>query len=310
MGELNHILQRLQESLGPLSGEPVALDGGITNRNYRLTLGAHEYVVRLPGKDTDLLGIDRHAERIANTAAAALGIAPAVALSLEECLVTDYIACAPVSKNEVADGVEEIAAALRAFHGSPTHLPTRFSVPDLLDDYADIVCRRGGTLPGEYAHVVSVARRIEGALGPTDPRPCHDDLLPGNIIRALADGRLMIVDWEYAGMGDPRFDLGNLAVNNDLDDRAEERLLASYHRATPSDSQSAALKLMRVLSDAREGAWGVVQAHVSELDFDFRGYAAEHFQRLREAVEQRDHAELITIASQSNREDTSRAQTP
>ena len=38
---------------------------------------------------------------------------------------------------------------------------------------------------------------------------------------------------------------------------------------------------MRVLSDAREAAWGVVQASVSELDFDFDGYAGEHFERLR-----------------------------
>jgi len=310
VGDLNHILQRLQESLGPLSGEPAALDGGITNRNYRVTLGAREYVVRLPGKDTDLLGIDREAERIANTAAAELGIAPAVALALEECLVTDFIACASVSEGEVADGVEELAAALRAFHDSPTSLPTRFWVPDLLADYAEIVHRRGGTLPDAYEHVVSVAKQIEAALPLTDPRPCHDDLLPGNIIRADADGRLMIVDWEYAGMGDPRFDLGNLAVNNDLDEAAEERLLAAYHGTPPSDSQRAALKLMRVLSDAREGAWGVVQAHVSELDFDFHGYAAEHFERLRTAVEHADHAELIIIASQSNREDTSRAQTP
>lgn len=309
MGELNHILQRLQESLGPLSGEPAALDGGITNRNYRVTLGGKDYVLRLPGKDTDLLGIDREAERIANTAAAGLGVAPAVAAATEECLVTEFVACAAVSDGEVADGVAELAAALRAFHDSGTSLPTRFWVPDLLADYAEIVRRRGGALPAGYEQVVSVAKRIEAALPLTDPRPCHNDLLPGNIIRAQRDGRLMIVDWEYAGMGDPRFDLGNLAVNNHLDDEASDRLLAAYHGTAPSDPQRAALKLMRVLSDAREGAWGVVQAHVSELDFDFQRYCAEHFQRLHTAVERPDFAELTTIVRQSSREDTSSAQT-
>ena len=138
--------------------------------------------------------------------------------------------------------------------------------------------RRGGTPPEDYEQVVLAARRIEAALPLADPKPCHNDLLPGNIIRAQRDGRLMIVDWEYAGMGDPRFDLGNLAVNNNLDDAAEDRLLTAYHGAAPSDSQRAALKLMRVLSDAREGAWGVVQAHVSELDFDFQRYGTDHFQ--------------------------------
>jgi thiamine kinase-like enzyme len=90
----------------------------------------------------------------------------------------------------------------------------------------------------------------------------------------------MIVDWEYAGMGDPRFDLGNLSINNDFDEAADERLLTTYYGQRPSAARVASLKLMRVLSDAREGAWGVVQAEVSELDFDFAGYAKEHFERL------------------------------
>jgi len=302
--ELGNILERLEPSLGTLGGEPVALDGGITNRNYRVTLGGSDYVVRLPGKDTDLLGIDRQAERIANGAAAALGLAPAVAAALDDCLVTEFVACSAVGKNEIADGVEEIAHALRSFHESTVVLPTRFWVPELLGDYAQIVRRRGGHTDDAYADAVSAARRIEGALALTDPRPCHNDLLAGNIIKSSSDGRLMIVDWEYAGMGDPRFDLGNLAVNNELDVRAEERLLTAYHRAPPTDGQRAALKLMRVLSDAREGAWGVVQGLVSQLDFDFDGYAAEHFHRLQQAVADPDFEEWLACANRTTREDT------
>ncbi len=87
----------------------------------------------------------------------------------------------------------------------------------------------------------------------------------------------MIVDWEYAGMGHPCFDLGNLSVNNDFDEDADERLLGAYHGDEPSRAQRATLKLMRVLSDAREAAWGVMQGCVSDLDFDFDGYAERHF---------------------------------
>ena len=90
---------------------------------------------------------------------------------------------------------------------------------------------RGGELPGEYALASSVAARIAAAVGAPSSRPCHDDLLAANIIRAADEGRLMIVDWEYAGMGDPRFDLGNLAVNNDFDEADEERLLSAYYGA-------------------------------------------------------------------------------
>jgi thiamine kinase-like enzyme len=297
MGELSDIVQHLELSLGPLSGEPSPLDGGITNRNFRVTLGGADYVIRQPGKDTDLLGIDREAERLATEAAARLGIAPAVVVALEGCLVTRFIYCRPVTARELTDGVEEIARALRGFHESEVGLPTRFLVGELLEDYAAIVRERGGTPPAAYAQAVEAAAQIEAALPLARPCPCHNDLLAGNIIRAHADGRMIIVDWEYAGMGDPRFDLGNLSVNNDFDESTDERLLRAYYGDAPSDGRRAALKLMRLLSDAREGAWGVVQGKVSELDFDFERYAREHFERLEAAAEQPQFEEWLAAAS-------------
>jgi thiamine kinase-like enzyme len=276
VGELNDILQRLEPTLGPLSGEPSPLAGGITNRNFLVTLGEERYVVRLPGKDTDMLGIVRESERQASFIAAELGIAPAVAAVLGDCLVTRFIACKQVSSRE-------IARSLRRFHDSTTTLPVGFWVPDLLSDYEAVVRRRGGTLPAGYGELVAVAGRIAASLARPARCPCHNDLLGGNIIRAH-DGRMMIVDWEYAGMGDPRFDLGNLSVNNGFGDADDERLLTGYYGETPTPGRRAGLKLMRVLSDAREAAWGIVQAQISELDFDFEQYAQAHLERLRAAV--------------------------
>jgi thiamine kinase-like enzyme len=297
VGDLSDILQRLESSLGPLTGEPIALDGGITNRNFRATLGGEDYVIRQPGKDTDLLGIDREAERLANDAAAQLGIAPAVAAALEDCLVTRFISCRSLAVTELAGRVDEIALALRGFHDCPARLPTRFRVPELLDDYARIAQDRGGQLPAGYADTVDLAARIAAALPLPAPRPCHNDLLPGNIIHAQNGGRMMIVDWEYAGMGDPRFDLGNLSVNNDFDEATDERLLTVYYGAPASDSQRAALKLMRLLSDAREAAWAVVQGLLSELEFDFEAYGREHFERLHGDAVRANIEEWLAAAS-------------
>jgi len=295
-GELDDIRERLEAELAPLQGEPRELDGGITNRNFRVTLGGAEYVVRLPGKDTELLGIDRTAELLANEAAAALGIAPAVAAIVGGCLVTSFVACRALERQEVAAAVEEIARALRAFHDSGVRLPARFWVPDLLDDYAAIAQARGAQLPGGYGTARDVARRIAAALPLSEPHPCHNDLLAGNLIRADDDGHILLVDWEYAGIGDARFDLGNLSVNNGFDEATDERLLRAYYDERPSDEQRAALKLMRVLSDAREGAWGVVQGAISALDFDFAGYASEHFERLRATVAGSDFEDWLASA--------------
>jgi thiamine kinase-like enzyme len=113
-------------------------------------------------------------------------------------------------------------------------------------------------------------------------------LLSANFI----DGgdRLWLVDWEYAGMGDPFFDLGNFAVNNDLAEEGENALLVAY-----GSEDGDALVLMRFMSDFREAMWGVVQLAISELDFDFGAYAEEHFERLaRTAAEPRFQKALQT----------------
>jgi thiamine kinase-like enzyme len=300
MAELTEIVDRLQERLGTMVGSPQPLEGGITNRNYRVRFGERDYVVRLPGRDTGLLGISREAERLANQTAAELGFAPAVAAGDDRCLVTDFLVCEPVDPDELRANPEAVARALHAFHESGVELPARFWVPELLDQYAAIVRERGGELPDAYAPTQELARRIAEALPLDRPVPCHDDLLPANLL-ALAPGAggpgaIVLVDWEYAGMGHHLFDLGNLAVNNDFDAQAEDRLLAAYFGAPPSDGRRAALALMRIMSDAREAAWGVIQSVISELDFDFDAYASKHFERLHAKASEPDFDEWLASA--------------
>ena len=296
MQQLNDAIARLEGALGAREGEPVALSGGITNRNFRVVLGGEPYVVRVHGAQTDLLGIDRDSERSANATAATLGIAPRVAAHGEGFLVTEYVMCSALEPAGVAAHAAEVARALRAFHGSDVTLRAHFDVPTLLEEYAALVAERGGALPDSYAPAQRAASRIAGALGDAPRRPCHNDLLAGNVI-ATEDGRVLIVDWEYAGMGHPYFDLGNVSVNNDFDADAEERLLSAYLERDPGASERATLKLMRVLSDAREAAWGVLQGLVSELEFDFDGYARSHFARMRGATDSAEFEEWLAAAA-------------
>jgi thiamine kinase-like enzyme len=297
VGELGEAIASLTPALGALEGEPRPLSGGITNRNFRVALGGRDYVVRLHGAQTELLGIDREAERTANELAAALGIAPAVVAAPRGCLVTEFIACAPLDGETLAARVEEVGALLRRFHDCGAMLDVEFDVRALLHSYADVVQARGGSVPPEYAQAQAVAARIAQALPDAARRPCHNDLLAGNIICATGGERLLIVDWEYAGMGRASFDLGNLSVNNDFDADTDERLLTAYHGRAATAAERAELSLMRVLSDAREAAWGVVQTAISDLDFDFQQYARTHFERLREAVSNEDFEEHLAAAS-------------
>jgi thiamine kinase-like enzyme len=259
-----------------------ALEGGITNRNLLVGVGDDRFVLRLAGKDTELLHIDRRAEREAAERAAALGIGPPVVAFLEPeaYLVTRFVRGEVLSSEALATParLRAVCIALRAFHESGP-LRSTFDCFRIPREHRDVAAARGVVIPDAYEQAAGYAVEIEAAFGASAeaPVPCHNDLLHANFI---GDGdRVWLIDWEYAGMNDRYFDLGNLATNNDFDARAEEALLESYFGA-PTPRHVARLALMKVMSDFREAMWGVVQQGVSTLDFDYAGYAASHFDRL------------------------------
>jgi thiamine kinase-like enzyme len=282
--ELGRIVQHLSGDLGEPEGEARALEGGITNRNYLVTLGGKRYVVRVPGKDTSLLGIDRSAEREANENAAAIGIAPRVVAQLDDppCLVTEFVECTEMTPEGLREPktMETVMEELRSVHESGADLPTSFDSFRVVEEYRETAVSRGGEIPAAYDEAHGWARRIEAALsGPEhDPVPCHNDLLAGNFLRGSE--RIWIVDWEYAGMGDRYFDLANFAINNELSDSQHPELLEDYFGEPANPRRLATMRLMMFMSDFREAMWGVVQTVASDLDFDFKDYAATHFERM------------------------------
>ena len=286
--ELTEVVARVAALLGPREGAVTALDGGITNRNFRVRFGGTDYVVRLPGKDTSLLGIDRQAECTANKHAADLGIAPPVAAFLESppCLITRFIEGREMTAEELREPatLAEVARALRSFHDSGVELPTTFDSFKVVEEYASTAASRGVAAPRELQEALVRSRAIQEAVSGHDehlPVPCHDDLLSANF---LHDGEhVRIVDWEYAGMGDRYFDLGNFAVNNELGPPEEDMLLGEYFGEPATERRRATLALFRYMSDFREAMWGVLQTAVSDIKFDFEDYARRHFARLTEA---------------------------
>jgi thiamine kinase-like enzyme len=281
--ELVAALQRVPE----VSGHELtltALSGGITNRNFLITMAdaPDRFVIRLAGNDTHLLGISREVEHAATVAAAGVGVGPEVVAFIrpEGYLVTRFIVGAAVSLEEVRqpETLRRVADSMRRIHGGPA-IPGLFVPLRIVEAYRALAAERGVPIPLAYQRSQEVGRQIEAALlaAPLEPRPCHNDLLNANFIN---DGeRIRIVDWEYAGMGDPFFDLGNFSINNELPADADEVLLEAYEGAVRPSSR-ARLRLMRIVSDFREAMWGVLQQGISTLDVDFVAYADEHFERL------------------------------
>src|SRR2546425_298338 len=178
-------------------------------------------------------------------------------------------------------GATVAVSALSRYHAGPT-FPGLFSALETVRDYLRI-SRSGAPLPSTIDRMVERAETIDGAMRalPRPSRSCHNDLLLGNF---LDDGQqIRIVDWEYAAMGDPFFDLGNFAAHLSLSDDQETMLLDAYLGQAPAP-ELARLKLMKILSDLRGAMWAMVQVTISTLNYDFVAYGqrdVDHNCRIR-----------------------------
>ena len=264
------------------------LVGGITNQNYRVDTGGETFVLRIGGKGTHLLGIDRGRESICTAIAAQVGVGAEVLhfLAGEDVLVTRFIVGIGITPEMAAQDeiLRRIVHSMRRYHAGPD-FPGTFSPFETVRNYHTLALEYGVSFPDTLPQVFELMARIEQALaqsGTAYTKPCHNDLLASNFID---DGHtIRILDWEYAGMGDIFFDLGNFAVNQSLNEEQCE-LLLHYYFGEVRSAELAHLHLMRLGSDLRESFWGFLQMGISELDFDYREYAHHHLNRFLRNVE-------------------------
>ncbi len=293
MGEIDRLVGLVPQwqGLDPVI-EPIAL--GITNRNYRVTLtNGRSYVVRLPGERTELLGIDRAAEAEMARRAALLGIAPRVfgELPTVGTLITEFV---PGEHSAfTADRLATVVALLRSLHTSGPIL-NAFPIFRIIERHAVDAAANGGVVPQAYHSLRSSVARIERVFVGEELVPCHNDLLPANVL--FHESRSYLLDFEYAGMNNLWFDLGNLSVNSAFTAQDDDRLLAAYFGdVTPW--HRARLQLMKIVSEYREGMWGVVQAAISTLEANFSTYGDDRLANCLRLIQNPDFDVWLSVAA-------------
>lgn len=267
---------------GEILVEPIS--GGITNRNFLVRDDSGAYVARLCD-DLRHLGIDRRNERLCQHQAAQLGIAPAVEHHEEGVLVSRFVTGKTLASEDANDPnvITRLAATLRELHGARDRLVGEllyFSPFQTVRTYTATARKSGAELPASIDELLADAALLEKSLGPFTPALCHNDLLPANLID---DGeKLWLVDWEYAGIGHPLFDLAGVAGNCQLPPEREALLLQSYLGGTDARALYE-LRVLKTISLLREAFWAVVQTKASDLDFDYGQYANDNFAAYRAA---------------------------
>ena len=267
---------------------PVA--GGLTNANYRVVIDGTPFFVRIPGPATELLAVDRGNERHNTAAAAAAGVGPCVVHEVPsmDALVLEWLPGTTMSNAAFAAAgmPTRIAQTLRRLHAGP-RFRHDFDMVRLTEFYLAVVDERAIPIPAGYRARLHHLPRIEAALAarPLASVPCHNDLLAENY---LDDGsRLWIVDYEYSGNNDPTFELGNTCQELGYDAARVEELCTAYFGAAPRHLL-ARLHVQMIMSDVGWTLWAAIQARVSTIDYDFRGWAEERWARARARLDAPD----------------------
>ncbi len=262
------------------------LSGGLTNENYLVEAGGGRYVMRIPGRSTELLSIDRANEVFNTKAAATTGIGPRVLEHIPglDVLVLEFIPGRTMSAKTLQskEMPARMATSFRRLHSSPRFLED-FNMFRLIEEYLGIVDGHGVTIPDGYRDWLPTIARIERAAGAggLPPVPCHNDLLCENFID---DGNaLRIVDYELSGNNDPCFDLGNTAQEAEFDQDLRAALCTAYF-GHDDPRQLARMNLFALMSDVGWTLWGAIQAEISTVEFDFRGYYTGRWERALEVL--------------------------
>ncbi len=268
------------------------LSGGITNLNFKIDADGRAYVIRLAGEGTEQLGIKRDVEYAANYAAGQLGIAPEVVYFIEPegYIVTRFVNGKRIMPEDIVkpDYLARVAKKLRLFHRNAPKLKGEFNVFRRVEMLAKISQKNNAKFPHDWDFVMKKMKEAEKALlkDPYIPTPCHNDLLNLNWLdeEVAGDiGEIRLLDWEYAGMGDIFFDLGNFSHHHRLNEEQVDTFLYEYFGEV-TDKQYARLRLMWPMSELHEAMWGTTQTGISKLEEDFQGYADLWFGRFRQHV--------------------------
>jgi len=224
-------MEEIQKTLGRIPELPridriVLLSNGVVNEVWRLECASTPLVLRRDKPLARTIGLDRCAEVEIHQSAASAGIAPALIWADPRAglLLTEYVQGAVLAEADLRDQaiVARLAALIDRMRCIPTNLQP-VSLAAIARRYAKAVATN------EAAKLATEVAQLDAKWCADDSRfvLCHNDLVSGNIIRTVGD-ELMLIDWEYAGLGDPAFDLAVLLRHLRLVAEQRQALLNSF----------------------------------------------------------------------------------
>ena len=255
--------------------------GGMSNKNFKVTIGTDEYVLRVPGNGSDGMVV-RYYEEQNSLMACKLGISPAISYfdSKNGIKLAEYVNNAETLNSATIqrrNHLRQIAEIYKRLHHSNIRFNNDFNVFHEISNYENLLKENHVNMYSGYEeirdHIFLLENRLN-TLGIT-LTPCHNDSVPENFIKST-DGSIFLIDWEYSGMNDPIWDLAALFLESDFTNDSQEYLLDIYFDGKIPEQIKEKILIYQILMDVLWSLWTVIKESKGD---DFGTYGKDRFSR-------------------------------
>jgi thiamine kinase-like enzyme len=282
--------------LSGLDLDIMELKGGITNRLYRVkSSDGRDYVFRFYGRKTELF-INRDVEMENIKQMEQTGVTPKLVRYIPEqdATIVEFIP-GYVLKNEdfmKPDLADLIVRPIKIIHGSSIKLPYLFDPLFEVKRFYKILEEFHPDYPEfDIVGTIKILENLSNLAGVPHSEYvlCHNDLLADNFI--LTDDRkrsrepMVLIDWEYGGMGSRHYDIADMFQEILVPREVERRLLRIYWEDRKLDHHEYMTDLFKPFPDIYWFLWSLIQLNISTIPFDYYHYGRVKYENAQKNIE-------------------------
>lgn len=262
--------------------------GGLTNHTYKVTLkNGEEYVVRIPGEGTEDV-IVRSDEMISTKLACDLGVdAEMLYFGEDGSKVTRFIKNAITMSAESLknrERIEQVAEIFKKMHTCGVDTKVPFEVFEMAASYEKVIEDNNVSMYDDYAEikaeVMKIKAEVDSLINPKKV-PCHNDALCENWV--VGDGRMYLIDWEYAGMNDGMWDVADVSIEAGFDAEYDHMLLSAYLGKEPDVTDEKHFLASKIYVDYLWTLWAKMRVPYDGQPME--DWATERYTRLKGFIE-------------------------
>ncbi len=255
--------------------------GGMSNKNFKVTKGKLEYVLRVPGNGSEGMVVRSNEEQNSRQACK-MGINPPIRYfnAKTGIKLADFVKNAETLNGATIQrpsSMKKIVKIFQTLHHSHVRFGNEFNVFNEIRNYERLLEECNGTMYEGYEDHREKVLRLEDYLNKlgVSIKPCHNDLVAENFLKA-EDGTIYLIDWEYSGMNDPMWDIAALFLENNFSEENQDYFLSHYFNGKEPENARKKIFVYQILMDWLWSLWTVIKEAQGD---DFGTYGVDRYTR-------------------------------